>query len=360
MRILHTESSRGCGGQEIRILKEAEGMRSRGHEVVIAVAKGGGLAERARAKGFTVYEIRFSKLLAFFTLLKLAAIVSRHDIELINTHSSLDAWMGGIAGRFLRKKIVRTKQLYTPIRKGLNSRLLYKGLADFVATTSSSIIPMICIQSKLSPFAIRCIPTGVEPIEVKREEIEAFRRQLGVSAEECLVGTACFVRSWKGIDDFLHAVALLKDNPRLKWVIVGGGHLEKYRAKAEEMGLSSVLTFTGHLDVPYAAIASMDIFALLSTAHEGVSQASLQAAYLRRPLITTNVGGLPEVCIENVTGLQVPVRSPAAFADRVLKLMENPSLREAFGANAERLVLGKFMFSETLDQMESVCKSLLL
>ena len=51
MRILHTESSNGWGGQEIRILREAIGMRERGHEIYFAVVKGGKLAIKARRRG---------------------------------------------------------------------------------------------------------------------------------------------------------------------------------------------------------------------------------------------------------------------------------------------------------------------
>lgn len=362
MRILHTESSNGWGGQEIRILRESEGMRGRGYEVVMAVAKGGGLVAEARKRGFTVYELNFKKGSAATTLLQLLKIIRKHDIELINTHSSLDAWLGGIAGRLAKKKVIRTRHLSTPIRKGLNSRLLYKALADFVVTTSSSIIPTICSQSKLSPFACKCIPTGIDPSQVKAdpEEVKKFRESLKVDDNDILVGTACFVRSWKGINDFLQTALLLKDIKNLKWAIVGGGHLREYVERAKQMGLEETVIFTGHLESPYAAIAAMDIFMLLSTAHEGVSQASLQAAYLERPLITTPIGGLPEVCIEGKTGMLVPPFSPHHVADTILHLREDPKLRRQLGKNARAHIEEKFTFQQTLDNMEAVYASVLL
>src|SRR5579872_4036410 len=124
MFILHTESSRGWGGQEIRILREAEGMRRKGHTVIFAVEKGGKLIAEARTRNFIVYEMRFKKPFALFTLIKLLRILYKQRIDLVNTHSSLDAWMGGIAAKILGKKVVRTRHLSTPIRKGLNSLLL--------------------------------------------------------------------------------------------------------------------------------------------------------------------------------------------------------------------------------------------
>src|SRR5580700_2616061 len=143
MRILHTESSRGWGGQEIRILREAEGMRKRGHEIILAVNTGGSLISRARESGFLVYELPFKKALSWKTIYALIQMCSAHQIDLINTHSSLDAWLGGIAARMAGKKVIRTRHLSTPIRKGWNSRLLYRTLADFVITTCTPILSTI-------------------------------------------------------------------------------------------------------------------------------------------------------------------------------------------------------------------------
>lgn len=361
MHILHTESSGGWGGQEMRILREAEGMRRRGHQIIFAITRGGALIHRAKEAGFLVYELPFSKASAWKTIFALVQICKAHQIDLINTHSSLDAWLGGIAARIAKKKVIRTRHLSTPIRKGLNSRLLYRTLADFVVTTSAPILTTIESQAGLHPSRLQCIPTGIDPPTLKADPLKAleFRASIGVCANEILVGTACFVRSWKGILDLLQAAVLLKERKEIKWVIVGGGHVDDYRSKIPEMGLEGIVTFTGHLEDPYSAIRAMDIFVLLSTAHEGVSQASLQAAYLERPLITTTVGGLPQVCIDQKTGCVVPPFSPESVAQAVARLADNPALRTAWGSQGKKLVEERFTFQQTLDEMEkvySVCK----
>ena len=356
MRILHTESSCGWGGQEIRILREALGMRERGHEVIFAVERGGGLVAKGRAEGFEVYEVSFKKKDGLKTLFILLQIIRRHGVEIVNTHSSLDAWIGGVAARVGRKKLIRTRHLSAAIRKGLNSRLLYNTLADYVVTTSSVIIPMIYQQSKRKVGTCQCIPTGVDPkpLVVDAEEVLRFRSGLGVSKDDVLVGTACFVRSWKGIFDFLKAADQLREEKGLKWVIIGGGHVKDYQSAAREMNLDGIVTFTGHLDPPYAAIAALDIFALLSTANEGISQSSLQAGYLERPLITTPIGGLPEVCIDEKTGLIVPPNDSKRFADAVLTLKNDKRRRQEMGKEAKILVEKKFTQQHMLDQMEAV------
>lgn len=356
MKILHTESSGGFGGQEIRILREAEGMRNRGHEVIFAVREGGGLVSAARASGFVVYEVSFKKtriIQDFFVLLRL---IKRHQIEMINTHSSWDAWLGGIAARVMRRRVIRTRHLSTAIQKGLNSRLLYRALADQVVTTCETTAQVICQQAGLSKGRCRSIPTGVaDDITTPKEAIDQFRAEHGLTSEHIVIGTVCVLRYWKGVQHMLQAAKLLENDSRLRWLIVGDGPSRKYlENECAELGLQNKVIFAGYHADPMPALAAMDIFTLLSTANEGVSQASLQAGLLLKPMVTTNVGGLGEVCINGVTGFVCPIAAPRAVADCVKKLANDEQLRQQMGGNARQLILSKFTLKHTLDGMEQV------
>lgn len=356
MNILHLEASPGWGGQEIRILREAEGMRLRGYEVVLGVMEGGRLIEEGCKAGFTVYPLNFNKPHWPACLFQILLLIRRHRIDLLNTHSSLDAWIGGIAARIARRPVIRTRHLSTPIKPGWNSRMLYGKLADFVVTTCASIIPMICSQSGKRKEECQSIPTGVDPARIRFEEeaLRKVRADLGIQPEDFLVGTACFLRSWKGIADFLKAADLLRGMREIKWIVIGGGHEETYRQMAKELKLDGIVHFTGHLNNPFPALGSLDLFVLLSTAHEGVSQAILQAAYLGKPLVSTSVGGLGEVCLNRSTGILVEPFSPDQVARAVLELKENPSFRAFLGQNSKKLVEEQFTLGGMIDQMERV------
>jgi len=231
-----------------------------------------------------------------------------------------------------------------------------------VVTTCERIVPLIVDQSGKDKDKVLSIPTGVDTsaIQYTDEEVQNFRKLYNIADDDILVGTVCFMRSWKGIDDFLKTADKLKSHAKIKWVIIGGGHYQVYRVMAKEMGLEDHVIFAGHLKKPFAAIRSLDIFTLLSTAHEGVSQASLQASYLEKPLITTPTGGLCEVCIEGVTGIQVPCFSSDKVAEAVLKLAHDADLRKKYGQNARMHVENNFNFSQTLNQMEKIYKDLLV
>lgn len=351
MHILHTESSNGWGGQEMRILKEALGLKTRGFQISLAVVRGGKLVHYAREKGLKVFEIDFKRCDALKALRQLRKIIRENQVDVVNTHSSWDAWIGGFAAKLTRRPIVRTRHLSTEIRGGINARILYNYLADFVVTTSSPIIDSIKQKANLPSSRIRCIPTGVEPFAVSSKEAALFRESLGVTPDQILIGSLCIVRSWKGIQDMIGAARLLRHDPRLKWVVVGGGYLENFKPLVDP---DLPFIFTGHLDHPQAALAAFDIFTLLSTANEGISQASLQAAFLAKPLITTTIGGLPEICLDGKTGFVVTPSSPEQVASAVLKLAEDAGLRKQMGKAAHSHVIQSYTLNHTLEQMSTV------
>lgn len=357
MRILHTEASPGWGGQEMRILRESLGMRERGHEVIFAVQKGGGLGDKAREKGFIVFEFSFAKRSALSLFFSLCSLIIKYKIDIVNTHSSLDAWLGGIAARLLFRSIIRTRHLSTPVKGGLNAYLLYKTLADCVATTCEATASTLQKQARLSASRCFSVPTGIEPREIHADEkaITAFRQSVGVREEDLVVGTCCVLRGWKGISDLLHAAKLLEHLPHLKWVVIGSGVSEDhFKQERKQLGLEEKVAFVGHLSPPFTAIAALDLFLLLSWAHEGVSQAALQAALLKKPLITTPTGGLGEICLHDETGWLVPPHSPAKVAEAVEKLLENPPKRKEMGERAHSHVLERFTLTTMLDTMENL------
>lgn len=358
MKILHTEASMGFGGQELRILREAEGMRDRGHEIVLAVIQGGTLAVRARESGFIVYELPFQRKRDVIRLLwALRCIIKCQGIQLINTHSSWDAWIGGLAARLAGCHVVRTRHLSTPTRPGLNSRLLFRTLADAVVTTCEQTAQAIREQVQLTPEHCQSVPTGMDAraLQVDPNERRTFREQLGLAEDDIVVGTVCVLRRWKGVIDLIQAAKLLEGDPRLKWLVVGDGPSRQYFERhSQELGLANRVLFTGYLTDPRVALASMDLFLLLSTEHEGVSQACLQAAYLQRPLITTPTGGLAEVCLDGENGFLVPVNRPDAVANRVERLANDAALRLSFGQQARKHVEASFTLKHTLDAMEAI------
>ena len=103
MRILHTESSVGLGGQEYRILHEVVGMQKRGHQVYLAVSPTSQLATHAQEQGVPIFPLTMTMWHFGFLIYQFMKIYSEYDIEIVNTHGSIDSWTASIAGRLSKR-----------------------------------------------------------------------------------------------------------------------------------------------------------------------------------------------------------------------------------------------------------------
>jgi glycosyltransferase involved in cell wall biosynthesis len=141
-------------------------------------------------------------------------------------------------------------------------------------------------------------------------------------------------------DLFLRAVALAAAaHPEVSALIVGSGPLSaELERLAADLGLAGRVSFVGHqLDVE-AWLRRARVFVLTSDS-EGLSLALMEAMMCGLPAVVSDVGDLPELVEEGVNGFLVRERTPEAFADAILRLLEDPARLAAFSANARRSAL---------------------
>jgi len=156
--VLHTEASPGLGGQEVRTLNEARWTAERGWRVLLAAQPDGRLLDRAREAGVETAAIRMRGPLDPLGLAALVRLIRRERVDLVHTHSSIDAWLGGMAARLCRVPVVRTRHVSIAIRRGVNP--VYRWLADRVIT-SGEAIRQIVIAAGAPAERVIAIPAGV-------------------------------------------------------------------------------------------------------------------------------------------------------------------------------------------------------
>ncbi|MBP2670492.1 MAG: glycosyl transferase family 1, partial [candidate division NC10 bacterium] len=249
MRILHTECSRGWGGQELRILAEACGMAGRGHEVWLAAPPESRIAGAADARGIPVVSVGFRRPWGLGDVAVLRRTIGRLGIQVLNTHSSWDAWIGGLAGRLAGKgvRVVRTRHLSAPIPRSRSSRFLYMRLADHVVTTGEAIRQRMIEANDFAGDRITSVVTGVDlPRFRPAREAAVVRQALGLPANVPVVGTVSTIRSWKGHLDLLAAIASLRADRDIRGLLVGDGpYAEVVRSRVRELRLEGAMVMPG-------------------------------------------------------------------------------------------------------------------
>jgi glycosyltransferase involved in cell wall biosynthesis len=347
--VLHTEASPGLGGQEVRTLNEARWTAERGWRVLLACQPDGRLAGRAREAGVETRPVRMRGPLDPRGLAALVRLVRREHVSLVHTHSSIDAWLGGMAARLCRVPVVRTRHVSIAIRRGPNP--VYRWLADRVIT-SGEAIRRVVLAAGVPPARVVAIPAGVNlesfPFGLKAPEIE---RELGLGSP--VVGSVAMFRGSKGHPQLLQAFARVRErHPRASLLLVGDGIRRPWVEQlAREAGLADAVVFTGFRpDVP-ALLAAMDCFALASTRTEGVPQALLQAFAVGVPVVASRIGGIPEVVTDGETGLLVESEAVPPLAAAIERVLEDPVGAAERARAARALVEARFSHGRSVDRL---------
>ncbi|MCC7326970.1 MAG: glycosyltransferase family 4 protein [Burkholderiales bacterium] len=358
LSILHTESSIGWGGQELRILTEMEGMACRGHRVQLLTADSADILPAARARGLAVTGLPIeAKKLAGLLALRAWLASHRDAFDVINTHSSTDAWLVALARVTLRglPPVVRTRHVSTPVNNSAATRWLYQRATAHLVVTGEALAAQLVRDNRYDPARITSVRTGIDLGRFRPLDQQQARARLAVDPRPA-VAIVATLRDWKGHDDLLDAWLLLRSRaPGWQLLVIGDGprraHLE---GRVADLGLDRDVRFTGNQDDVPSWFACAEIAVLPSYGDEGVPQSLMQAAACGLPAVATPIGAITEAVRDGETGLLVPPRDPPALAAALARLMSDELLRKRIGAAAHAYAQENFGADRMLDAMERV------
>jgi len=165
---------------------------------------------------------------------------------------------------------------------------------------------------------------------------------------------------WKGFDALIRAHAELKKKfPDLTLLIVGTGPDQKRLGDlANALGVGDSVVFTGNVprDVALRYMRAADVF-VLNTHYEGFSHLLLEASAVGVPIVTTKIGGNPELIEDNVNGYLIKPDDVRMLTHRIGKLLQSPETRARLAGNAKKRV-GNFsverMVRETVEVLKNI------
>jgi len=358
VRILHTESSIGWGGQEIRILTEAEGMLRRGHAVTLLTAASAEILPAAHKRGIPVVGLPIEKK-RLGALVSMRKWLAKHggEFDVVNTHSSTDTWLVALAALTLRDTppLVRTRHVSTAVGRNRSTRWLYQSATRHIVTTGEALRRQLAEQNGFDPARMTSVRTGIDLQRFRPMPRSECRRTLGLE-ERPTLGILATLRDWKGHDYLLDAWALLRPRfPEWRLVFIGDGprraHLER---KIEEEKLGNSVALVGNQDDVPVWLNSLDLFTLPSYGDEGVPQGIMQAMACGLAVVTTPVGAIEEAVQRDRTALVVPPRDARSLAAAILELVDDPARRAAMGEAGRRFAEQNFGIDAMLDAMEAV------
>lgn len=346
--VLHTESSPGLGGQEIRTLHEARWTAERGWRVILACQPDGLLLERARQAGLEAVALPMKAAWDVRAMARLVRLIRRERVSIVHTHSSVDAWLGGMAARAGGVPVVRTRHVSIGIRRGFNP--VYTWLADRVITSGEAIRRLV-VTAGAPAGRVVAIPAGVDLADFPfRQRSDALATSLGVSAP--VIGSVAMFRGSKGHAHLVEAFALIRRrNPGATLLLVGDGIRRGWvEGLVRDAGLGDAVVFTGFRRDVAALLGIMDCFVLASTRTEGIPQSLLQAFAVGAPVVATEVGGVPEVVADGATGLLVKAAVPD-LARGIERVLDDPAGAARRAGAARKLVEERFSHAAVMTRL---------
>ena len=358
--VLHTESSVGWGGQEMRILQEAGAMQERGHRVLIACAPDCRLAECARAAGLGVAGIPFRRALDWRAMRSVRRLLRDEQVDIVNTHSFIDGWVGAVAALASGVKVIRTRHLANPVSNRPMTRWLYTRLTDALITTGEALRRRLIQENGLDPEKIFSIPTAVDlqRFDPAMHSRSRLRRELGIPTQAPLVGTIAMLRRMKGHDVFLEAAAIVRAHiPEARFLIVGdvpstSPVKAELLVRADHLGIQAHVIFAGYRDDIPEVLADLDCVVLASTRSEGLPQVIGQALAMARPVVATDVGATSELIQNQVTGILVAPNDASALAEGIGFVLREPERAAQWARAGQQRVREGYNLPHMADQME--------
>lgn len=214
------------------------------------------------------------------------------------------------------------------------------------------------------PSMYQTIYSGMDVDRFLQPSIPAheIRQRFGIKPDEIVIGKVARLFNLKGHKYLVEAAsAIVKANPKVRFLLIGDGILQdQLQAQVTESGLKDHVIFAGLVppnDVPNY-VHAMDV--LVHTSEwEGLARVLPQALICGKPIVSFDIDGAPEVCINNETGFLVPPRSIDQLTDAILKLVNNQSLRRQLGENGRRRFTDLFRHQTMTSQIREVYQEVL-
>lgn len=340
------------GGMRRHVLDLIAGLLDAGHRVTAACPPATALFEELSEIVPTLafpLEDRLNPLADLKAMRRLQKLMQSEAYDIVHLHGAKAGTVGRLAVRAIEP---RPAVLYTVhnhvlprqavLKKVLN--VLERRLApdtDRVIAVSDSLRREICQLYGIEGSRAVTIRNGIQgPPPLTRQFARAV---LGCEGEERMI-IACIARMVpeKGIDVLLEAFTLLLSRGiDAELVLIGDGPmLSDYQNLAGKVGLARV-RFLGEVANAAQLLPGIDI-AVIPSRQEGLGLVAIEAMLAGRPVVASEVGGLPEVIVHGETGLLVPPEDPLLLASSLSYLIERHDVRERMGRRGHLRALEHF------------------
>ena len=359
LKVIYLISSIDKGGAETHLVTLAENIKKKNHKVLLIYFKGHGFwSKYLKKNGIQVLKIKTVNIFSFFfNFFKLKKIVKNYSPDILHCNLSLAEIYGYLIKKFtkLNFKLIITKHLdsfYFEASNGKKS--IFNGLfleklilknAYKIIFISKAVKKYFCKKIKLGERQSCIIYYGLNKKFYKKTSVDdviELKEKFKIVKKDLIIGCVARHVRQKSLDFLIRSfcVSSIK-NKNLKLILVGTGPLTNELKKiAETLNLGSRIVWIKHFQDISKIISIFDISTLTSQ-YEGLGLFLLESMLLKKPIIATSRGAIPEVVIDNFNGYLLKSNDLNLF-DKCIEKFKNKRVRKKFGNEGYKLFLKKF------------------
>lgn len=291
-----------------------------------------------------------------FILSKLISLLRKNKFDIIHTHLFHASLLGQIVARIppgSRTILTRHYSDFMWVYGGVVKRNLDRLsaiLADRIIAVSNAVRDTLINTEHIDPNKIVRVYNGID-----LESIGKVKKDNFFCNKHIRLGCIGTLHPCKGHKFLLEAVAQLRDEfKNIELIIVGDGILRNYLERiCAQLGIGDIVSFLGFQSNVFDSLGNMDIV-IQPSVKEGFGITLLEAMAMERPVVASSVDGIPEIVVNNETGILVPPQDSDAIAKAIRYLIKNPNIAVAMGKRGRKRVEDHF----TIDKMISEYSSL--
>ena len=353
MNILVVCTSTGRGGLELHARREARFLADDAGVNCHLVAQAHScIAECVAGGGVTPLYLNWRfKAAPLISAMKLARYIDDNEIGLIHFHWGDDQPFVAMAKYFSKRKptLVYTRHMaITRHKKDRYHRFIY-GQLDLVLTVSNQVRKEAVEYFPLAPSQIKLLYLGVAAanVETATGRCEQFS---GIANEHAFnIGMFGRIEHGKGQHLLVEAMVVLAERGLdVSATIIGHvmdqQYFDQLKLTIEEKGLSDRFEFVEFINHPMEVMPRFDVITLL-TYCETFGLVLVEAMRAGVAVIGTNAGGVPEIIIDNETGLLIPPGNSAALVDALSRLYDDEEFKKSLAQSGQQR--GDALFDET-------------
>lgn len=364
-RVLWLAKGLGLGGTEHRLTRALRHVDRARFEIDVAYVLPwkDALVPAIEAQGVPVHCLRGGAAFDLRWVLRLRRLVAERKYDIVHTLMPYPAIAARLAlhGVHLVHTEPNVWDAYRPFTAWANAATY--GSNDAVIAVSEAVAASVGVRRRVRRLPpVHTVVHGIDHSGIRRgpDARAAARLTLGLKADDLVVGAVASLTPKKDHHTLLaaFAVGLARGADPTRLVLVGGGRLDaELRAVAGQLGIADRVVFAGARDDVMALLPAFDIFAL-SSRHEGLPIALVEAMATGLPAVATTVGGVPELITDGEDGLLVPPGDTSAFAAALAKLAADAPLRTAMG-DAARARAGRLDLSGAMRRTQEIYDTVL-